>query len=125
MKKEIILFDLDGMLTDPVEGITKSVQYALGHYGICEEDLLKLTPFIGRRQMRQCGYTGNILLKKVFLRIGRFQGSARCWKLLRLQDGSFTWPHQSRRFMQGRSLHIFRWIRIFSLSAARIWERRG
>ena len=47
MKKEIILFDLDGMLTDPVEGITKSVQYALGHYGICEEDLWKLTPFIG------------------------------------------------------------------------------
>ena len=47
MKKEIILFDLDGTLTDPVEGITKSVQYALGHYGICEEDLWKLTPFIG------------------------------------------------------------------------------
>ena len=47
MKKEIILFDLDGTLTDPMEGITKSVQYALRHYGIEEPDLEKLTPFIG------------------------------------------------------------------------------
>lgn len=47
MKKEIILFDLDGTLTDPMEGITKSVQYALRHYGIEEPDLRKLTPFIG------------------------------------------------------------------------------
>ena len=47
MKKEIILFDLDGTLTDPMEGITKSVQYALRHYGIEEPDLKKLTPFIG------------------------------------------------------------------------------
>lgn len=47
MKKEIILFDLDGTLTDPMEGITKSVQYALRNYGIEEPDLRKLTPFIG------------------------------------------------------------------------------
>ncbi len=31
-----ILFDLDGTLTDPREGITKSVQYALHHFGIEE-----------------------------------------------------------------------------------------
>jgi len=29
MKKRIILFDLDGTLTDPWEGITRSIQYAL------------------------------------------------------------------------------------------------
>ena len=29
MKKRVILFDLDGTLTDPVEGITRSIQYAL------------------------------------------------------------------------------------------------
>lgn len=45
--KHIILFDLDGTLTDPMEGITKSVQYALKAYGIIEEDLAKLCPFIG------------------------------------------------------------------------------
>lgn len=41
------LFDLDGTLTDPREGITKCVQYALHHYGIEEPDLKKLEPFIG------------------------------------------------------------------------------
>lgn len=44
---EYILFDLDGTLTDPKEGITKSVQYALKHFGIEEPDLNKLEPFIG------------------------------------------------------------------------------
>lgn len=46
-RKQFILFDLDGTLTDPMIGITKSVQYALEHYGIIENDLKKLTPFIG------------------------------------------------------------------------------
>lgn len=41
------LFDLDGTLTDPKEGITKSVQYALQKLGIEESDLDKLEPFIG------------------------------------------------------------------------------
>lgn len=41
------LFDLDGTLTDPKEGITKSVQYALGTFGIEEPNLDKLEPFIG------------------------------------------------------------------------------
>ena len=41
------LFDLDGTLTDPREGITKCVQYALHHYGIEEPDLTKLEAFIG------------------------------------------------------------------------------
>lgn len=46
-KKNYVLFDLDGTLTDPKEGITKSVQYALRHYGIEVEDLDSLCPFIG------------------------------------------------------------------------------
>lgn len=46
-KKKVILFDLDGTLTDPMIGITKSVQYALKKYGIIEEDLWNLTKFIG------------------------------------------------------------------------------
>lgn len=41
------LFDLDGTLTDPKEGITKSVQHALRHFGIEEPDLSRLEPFIG------------------------------------------------------------------------------
>lgn len=41
------LFDLDGTLTDPKEGITRSVQHALKYFGIEEPDLDKLEPFIG------------------------------------------------------------------------------
>ncbi len=44
---DTILFDLDGTLTDPQEGITKSVQYALRKHGIEVEDRTKLLPFIG------------------------------------------------------------------------------
>lgn len=47
MKYKYLLFDLDGTLTDPKEGITKSVQYALKSFGMDEPDLDKLTPFIG------------------------------------------------------------------------------
>ncbi|WP_312523278.1 HAD family hydrolase [Anaerospora sp.] len=43
----IVLFDLDGTLTDPKIGITTCVQYALQKMGIEEPDLDKLIPFIG------------------------------------------------------------------------------
>ena len=46
MKYQLCLFDLDGTLTDPKLGITKSYQYALKAFGIHEE-LDKLTKFIG------------------------------------------------------------------------------
>ena len=47
MTYHTILFDLDGTLTDSQEGITKSVQYALAHFGIEVEDLSSLRKFIG------------------------------------------------------------------------------
>ena len=42
-----ILFDLDGTLTDPKEGITKAVQYALKKHGIEVESRDELEKFIG------------------------------------------------------------------------------
>lgn len=47
MKKQYILFDLDGTLTDSQEGITKSVAHALKYYGIEVEDRAQLNCFIG------------------------------------------------------------------------------
>jgi len=47
MQKQIVLFDLDGTLTDPKVGITKSVRYALNAYGIQVDDLDSLCAFIG------------------------------------------------------------------------------
>lgn len=47
MKYNTVLFDLDGTLTDPKEGITRCVAYALEHFGIHVEDTDTLCPFIG------------------------------------------------------------------------------
>ncbi len=42
-----ILFDLDGTLTDPAVGITRSVAYALEKFGIKVDDISTLNHFIG------------------------------------------------------------------------------
>ena len=47
MHRKYLFFDLDGTLTDPMQGITRSVQYALHHFGIEVADLRELCPFIG------------------------------------------------------------------------------
>ena len=44
---DLVLFDLDGTLTDPKEGITNCVKYALHHFGIEEKDEATLLKFIG------------------------------------------------------------------------------
>ena len=46
-KYNVILFDLDGTLTDPGVGITNSVAHALAKYGISVEDRAELYKFIG------------------------------------------------------------------------------
>lgn len=46
-KYQCCLFDLDGTLTDPAEGITNSVMYALEKYNIHVADRSELYPFIG------------------------------------------------------------------------------
>lgn len=45
--KNTVFFDLDGTLTDPGEGITNSVMYALKRFGIEVADRRELYPFIG------------------------------------------------------------------------------
>lgn len=47
MKKEYILFDLDGTLTDPALGITNSLMYALEKFGMHIENREELYKFIG------------------------------------------------------------------------------
>lgn len=50
---KVILFDLDGTLTESGEGITKSVQYALEKIGKPEENLEKLKVFVGPPLLEQ------------------------------------------------------------------------
>ena len=47
MHYQNVLFDLDGTLTDPREGITRSIQYGLSKIGIDEPDVRTLEHFIG------------------------------------------------------------------------------
>ncbi|RMQ49101.1 HAD hydrolase [Pseudomonas cichorii] len=47
MHYQNILFDLDGTLTDPRLGITRSIQFALARLGIDEPDITRLEHFIG------------------------------------------------------------------------------
>ena len=47
MKYTTVLFDLDGTLTDPAEGITNSIVYALHKWNIEVEDKKSLYKFIG------------------------------------------------------------------------------
>ena len=47
MDKNFILLDLDGTVTDPKAGITKSVQYSLKPFGINVENPDELVTFIG------------------------------------------------------------------------------
>ena len=42
-----LFWDLDGTITDSGEGIMKSAQVALAHYGIEVEDWRTLRPFVG------------------------------------------------------------------------------
>ncbi len=46
-ERRFLLFDLDGTLTDPALGITRSAQFALRRFGIDEPDLTRLHRFIG------------------------------------------------------------------------------
>jgi phosphoglycolate phosphatase len=49
---KVILFDLDGTLTDPQEGITRSIQYGLSKMNIYEDNYERLLSFIGPPLMR-------------------------------------------------------------------------
>ena len=66
---DIIIFDLDGTLTDPGVGITNSVMYALKKFGITINDRAELYKFIGPplkdRFMNFFNFSENDALKAV------------------------------------------------------------
>ena len=101
---DYILFDLDGTLTDPKEGITKSVQYALKAFDIEETNLDKLEPFIGpplkdsfmefygfsiEQTQRQLKNTENVLLKRGFLKMKFILELTECLKICMFVERNF------------------------------------
>lgn len=47
MPHDLLLFDLDGTLSDPLEGIGRSINYALTHFGFPEQTMTDLAAYIG------------------------------------------------------------------------------
>jgi len=84
-----LLFDLDGTLTDPAEGITRSVRYALHRFGIEVDDLRSLTPFIGpplAESFREFyGFDDTRIPEAI--RVMREYFNDRGWRENRLYDG--------------------------------------
>ena len=44
---ELLLFDLDGTLSDPLVGIGRSINYALEHFGFAPLELARLAVYVG------------------------------------------------------------------------------
>lgn len=92
MKYDVVLFDLDGTLTESGIGITRSVAYALRKHGIEETDQAKLDRFVGPplidSYIRYYGFTpeqarqGVEDFREYFERQGMFEN--------RVYDGVFT-----------------------------------
>ena len=64
MKFKHILFDLDGTLTDPFSGITKSVRYSLAKFGIDSG----VSHFYINRMSYSFRNDGAFCLQKIFLK---------------------------------------------------------
>jgi len=47
MHHDLVLFDLDGTLSDPLEGIGRSINYALSHFGYQPLALADLATYVG------------------------------------------------------------------------------
>ena len=89
MTRDYILFDLDGTLTDPGEGITNSVAYALARYGITVSDRAELYRFIGpplvESFMEYYGFSEDTAKEAV--EVYREYFSTRGWAENRVYDG--------------------------------------
>jgi phosphoglycolate phosphatase len=46
-RHDLILFDLDGTLSDPLVGIGRSINHALAHFGYATLELHELAPYVG------------------------------------------------------------------------------
>ena len=85
-----ILFDLDGTITDPFEGISKCIVYALESFGIKVEDTRELVSFIGPPLFDQfkvyCGFDDEQAEKAVKKYRERY--STVGWKECTLVEGT-------------------------------------
>ena len=70
---QYILFDLDGTLTDPGEGITKSIAYAFEHYGVAYTSLDELKKYIGPPLIREFSQCLHVDMDTAFAYVTKFR----------------------------------------------------
>ena len=125
MQQKYLLFDLDGTLTDPAEGITNSVMYALEKFGIVIKNREELFPYIGppltasfmqyHGLSASWGIIASILAIRECLKISRITVLIRCWRNFVKRVTRCWLPPQSPRNSLCRSCNIFPWISILLL----------
>src|SRR5262245_10296840 len=47
MTHDLVLFDLDGTISDPLEGIGRSLNFALAHFSYATHELSELAQYVG------------------------------------------------------------------------------
>ncbi|MDG9782781.1 HAD family hydrolase [Metapseudomonas otitidis] len=106
MRYQNILFDLDGTLTDPREGITRSVQYALAQLDIHEPDLAQLEHFIGPPLLQCFMQTYGLSEARAWDAVNHYRDRFKVTGLYenRVFDG--VDPLLARLAQQGRTLYI-------------------
>lgn len=103
MKIKYVLFDLDGTLTDPAEGITASVNYALKKFGRGVDNMTLLYKYIGPPLVRSFiefegmtqeeAYEGLKYYRENFIKEGIFQNEIYVGieeLLLKLKDSGYA-----------------------------------
>ena len=134
---DTLFWDLDGTLTDPYEGITRSVAYALHFFDIEVPDRTVLCPFIGPPLkdsfMRFYGFSSAdaelaiARYRDYFAGKGLFENtvSPPCSTRWRTQADAMSWPHPSRASSPSASSPISGCGAIFRPWRAAIWMENG
>ncbi|MGV8919593.1 MAG: HAD family hydrolase [Pseudomonas sp.] len=106
MHYQNILFDLDGTLTDPREGITRSIQFALARLGIDEPDLSQLEHFIGPPLLQQFMHAYGFNEAKAWEAVGFYRERFKVTGLYENQVFDGVFELLETLSVQGRHLYI-------------------
>ena len=103
---DVILFDLDGTLTDSGPGITHAAQYALDAFGVHVEDARTLSFFVGpisrpRRSRLRSNSSGSITGRPAGWRTNRIPASANACRRLPRRAKRCSSPRPSLRRWRG------------------------
>lgn len=133
----MLIFDLDGTLTDSGIGIMRCAQYALDHYGIHVEDLQQLRPFVGPPLedsfVMFYGFSHEEALRAVekyrerYLRIGiyeqaPYEGAIECLKELRRRGHTLVIGTSKTQVLAERVLNNLNLMQYFDFVAGRYAE---